>query len=148
MSNKIFSFLSLASLALLLSSCSVTNVTKMRSGTTMPDDVRLLMSLDDYEFLGDTEIEVEYHQYFGLFKYINTINGDPVSNNRNIVLLRGRSPVRLAPGPLNRALYKAYKEYPEADFLMPAMTTMEREQLFLGRKVRVTAKIKVYKIRK
>lgn len=148
MNNKIYSFLSLAVIALLLSSCSVTNVTKMRSGTTTPDDVRLLMTLDDYEFLGDTEIEVEYHRYFGLFSYINTINGDAVSNNRNYVYLRGRSPLRLAPRHLNRALFKAYKAFPDADFLMPAMTTLETEQLFLGRKVKATAKIKSYKIKK
>ena len=148
MTKKIYSFLSLATIVVLLSSCNITNVTKMRSGTTMPDDVRLLMTLDDYEFLGDTEIEVEYHRYFGLFTYIYTINGEAVSNNRNFVYLTGRRPLRLTPRQLNRSLYKAYKAYPDADFLMPAMTTLETEQLFLGRKVKATAKIKSYSIKK
>ncbi|MEQ8624037.1 MAG: hypothetical protein RJQ00_04255 [Vicingaceae bacterium] len=148
MTKKINYILSLATIAILLASCNVTNVTKLRSGTTMPDDVRLLMTLEDYEFLGETEIEVEYHRYFGLFTYINTINGEAVSNNRNFVYLSGRSPLRLYPRQLNRALYKAYAAYPDADFLMPAMTTKETEQLFLGRKVTAKAKIKSYKIKK
>lgn len=148
MTKKINYILSLATIAILLASCNVTNVTRMRSGTTMPDDVRLLMTLEDYEFLGDTEIEVEYHRYLGLFTYINTINGEAVSNNRNFVYLRGRTPINLRPRQLNRALYKAYTAYPDADFLMPSMTTMEVEQLFLGRKVTVRAKIKSYKINK
>lgn len=149
MTNKIFSFLTVAIVAIFLSSCSVSNVSTMRSGTTMPDFVRLDVTLDDYEYLGETEIEVEYHKYFGLFTYFNTINGEAVSRrNRNFVFLSGRTPVRLQPRRLNRALIKAYTAYPDADFLMPSMTTMETEQLFLGRKVKVTARIKSYKIRK
>lgn len=149
MTNKIFSFLSLATIAILLSSCSVSNVANMRSGTTMPDFVRLDVTLDDYEYLGETEIEVEYHKYFGIFTYFKTINGEAVSRrNKNFVYLSGRTPIKLRPRRLNRALIKAYTAYPDADFLMPAMTTMETEQLFLGRKVKVTAKIKSYKIRK
>ncbi|MAY83921.1 MAG: hypothetical protein CMP59_07290 [Flavobacteriales bacterium] len=115
----------------------------------MPDVVWLKMTLDDYEFLGDVEIEVEFHRYFGVFKYVNTINGEPVSiSNRNYVRLQGRTPIRLNPPVLDRALYKAYQEYPEADFLMPVMTTTEVQQLFLGRKVTAKAKIKMYKIKK
>ncbi len=149
MTNKIYSFLSLATLAILLASCSVTNVTKMRTGSTTPDFVRLDMTLDDYEYLGETEIEVEYHKYFGAFDYLNSINGEAVSRrNRTFVLLEGRSPINLQPRLLNRALIKAYTAHPEADFLMPSMTTMEVTQLFLGRKVKATAKIKAYKIRK
>lgn len=149
MTNKIYSFLSLLTIALLISSCSITNTANVRSGTTMPDMVWLKMTLDDYEYLGETEIEVEYHRYFGLFKYINTINGEAYSRaNRNFVRLRGQTPIRLNPPILDRAVYKAYKAYPDADFLMPTMTTMEVEQLFLGRKITVKAKIKSYKIRK
>jgi hypothetical protein len=149
MTRKIYSILSLATLAMLLLSCSVSSVKKMPANSIMPELVLLETTLDDYEFLGDVEIEVEYHRYFGLFKYINTINGEPNSRrNKNFVYLRGKSPVNINPPLLNRALIKAYKEYPEADFLMPAITTMEVEQLFLGRKVKASAKIKAYKMKK
>jgi len=149
MTNKKYIFLSLATLFLLLSSCRMTSTSKLRSGTTMPDVVWLKMTLDDYEFLGDAEIEVEFHRYFGFIKYINTINGEPVAtSNRNFVRLQGRTPIRLNPPVLDRALYKAYQDYPEADFLMPVMTVSEVQQLFLGRKVKVKAKIKMYKIKK
>lgn len=148
MTKKIYSFLALATMFVVLSSCNVTNVATMRSGTTMPDFVRLDVTLDDYEYLGETEIEVEYHKYFGLFNYLNSINGEAVSRrNRNFVVLAGRSPINLQPQLLNRALIKAYTAYPNADFLMPTMTTVETQQLFLGRKVKATAKIKSYKIK-
>lgn len=149
MTNKKYILLSLATVLLLLSSCRMTSTTNLRSVSTSPDVVWLKMTLDDYEFLGDSEIEVEYHRYFGLIQYINTVNGEPVAaSNRNIVRLQGQSPVRLNPAVLNRALYKVYQDYPEADFLMPVMTVQEVQQLFLGRKVKVKAKIKTYKIKK
>jgi hypothetical protein len=139
-----------AAIAFLLSSCAGSrSVTKMSSTSTTPDIVRLEMTLDDYEFLGETEIEVEFHKYFGLFNYVNTINGAAVTaRNQSFVYLRGKTPVNLGSPLLNRALIKAYKAYPDADFLMPSMTAMEIEQLFLGRKVKMSAKIKSYKIRK
>ncbi|MFT7085964.1 MAG: hypothetical protein ACJAV5_001686 [Vicingaceae bacterium] len=141
---------SVAALTLLLSSCSSsTNVTKMRSASTSPDIVRLEMTLDDYEYLGETEINVEYLRYFGVFSYVNAINGNAVTaRNKSFVYLQGRSPINLGSPLLNRALIKAYKAYPDADFLMPSMTAKEIEKLFLGRKVKMSAKIKSYKIRK
>ena len=41
----------------------------------MPNEVRLDLTLDDYEFVGETEVEVEYHRYIGLITYVNTVNG-------------------------------------------------------------------------
>lgn len=149
MTNKIQSFLSVAVIALLLSSCAVNTSRNMRTGSLMPDVVRLDLTLDDYEFVGQTEIEVEYHRYLRWITYTNTINGQPVTNNKNYVDLQGRRSVRLdGRGQLRKAMYKAYKEFPEADFLMPTMSTAEVQQLFLGRKIKVTAKVKAYKIRK
>ncbi len=148
MTKMIKSFLSVTVIALLLSSCAVTNSRNIRTGTTTPNDVRLIMTLDDYEFLGDTEIEVEYHRYLGIISYLNTVNGAPVTNNANYVYLKGKEPIRLGSRHLNRALIKAYKAYPNADFLMPAMSEVEIQQMFLGRKITAKAKIKAYKIRK
>tara|TARA_R110000868_G_scaffold40374_3_gene139369 strand:+ start:219 stop:671 length:453 start_codon:yes stop_codon:yes gene_type:complete len=150
MTNKIKYIFSIAALAFLLSSCSSSrSVTTMRTASTTPDIVRLEMTLDDYEFLGETEIEVEYLTYFGLFNYVNTINGNAVTaRNKSFVYLRGRTPINLGSPLLNRALIKAYTAYPDADFLMPSMTAKEIEQLFLGKKVKMRATIKSYKIKK
>lgn len=149
MTNKIKAFLSVAVITLLLSSCAVNTTRNMRTGSLMPDIVRLDLTLDDYEFVGQTEIEVEYHRYIGLFSYVNTINGQPVSNNQNYVSLQGNSDVRLdGRRQLRKAMYKAYKEFSEADFLMPTMSTQEVQQMFLGKKIKVTAKVSAYKIRK
>ena len=149
MTNKLRTFLSITVVALLLSSCAVNTSRNMRTGSLMPDYVLLETKLDDYEFVGETEVEVEYHRYLGLITYVNTVNGQNVSRNRNYVNLQGTRNVRLdGRRQLRRAMFKAYKEFPEADFLMPTMSTEEVQQLFLGRKIKVVAKIKAYKIRK
>ncbi len=149
MTNKMKTFLSLAVITLLLSSCSVYTGRNLKTGTTMPNDVRLNLTLDDYELLGETDIEVEYHQYLGFIQYTNTINGQPVTRNHNYVYLKGKKHIPVAGSKhLTKALFKAYKAYPNADFLMPAMTELETQQLFLGRKMKAKAKIKAYKIRK
>lgn len=149
MTKNIKTLLSVTVISLLLSSCSVYTSSNIKTGTTMPNDVRLNMTLDDYEFLGKTEIEAEYHRYFGFITYLNTINGQSVTNNFNYVDLKGRRHIPIDGNrQLSKALFKAYKEYPDADFLMPTMSTMEVQQMFLGRKIKVTAKVKAYKIRK
>jgi len=149
MTKNIQKLLSVAVISLILSSCSVYTNSNIKTGTTMPDNVRLNMTLDDYELLGKTEIEAEYHRYLGFISYLNTINGQPVTNNFNYVDLKGRRHIQIDGNrQLSKALYKAYKEFPEADFLMPTMSTMEVQQMFLGRKIKVTAKVKAYKIRK
>ena len=149
MTNKIKGFLFLSVITLFLSSCAVYTSRNIKTGTTMPNDVRLNMTLDDYEFLGETQVEAEYHKYLGFITYVNTINGEPVSNNDNYVYLSGKRHIRVAGSKqITKALYKAYKEFPNADFIMPTMSTKEVQQLFLGKKIKVTAKIKAYKIRK
>lgn len=149
MTNKLRTFLSITVVALLLSSCAVNTSRNMRQASLMPNEVRLDLTLDDYEFVGETEVEVEYHRYLGLITYVNTVNGQNVSNNRNYVNLQGTRNVRLdGRRQLRRAMFKAYKEFPAADFLIPTMSTEEVQQMFLGRKVKVSAKVKAYKIRK
>lgn len=149
MTKNIKIFLSVAVVTLLLSSCAVNTTRNMRQGSLMPDVVRLDLTLDDFEMIGETEVDVEYHRYLGLITYINKVNGQNVSNNQNFVNLQGQRNVRLdGRRQLRRAMYKAYKEFPNADFLIPTMSTEEVQQLFLGRKIKVTAKVKAYKIRK
>ncbi|MCB9335588.1 MAG: hypothetical protein H6586_05525 [Flavobacteriales bacterium] len=149
MTRSIKAIFAVAVISLLFSSCAVYTARNIKTGTTMPDIVRLNLTLDDYEFVGVTEIEAEYHRYLGLITYVNTINGKPVSNNDNYVFLRGRKHIQVAGSrQLTKALYKAYKEFPDADFLMPTMSTAQVQQMFLGRKVKVSAKVKAYKIRK
>ena len=42
-----------------------------------PDMVRLYMTMDDYQYLGDVTIDIEYKTYLGIFRKILTVNGQP-----------------------------------------------------------------------
>ena len=39
-----------------------------------PDVVRLELTMDDYQYMGDVNIEVEYKIYLGIFSKILTVN--------------------------------------------------------------------------
>lgn len=109
-----------------------------------PDVVRLNLTLDDYQYLGDITVDVEYKTYFGIQK-IYTVNGEPydprfyrethISFGRNINL-----------GPLSKALYKVTDTYPNADFVVPAGFTDNVEYMAGGRIHHRTMTVKVYAI--
>jgi hypothetical protein len=46
-----------------------------------------------------------------------------------------------------RALYDVYVKFPNADFTIPTYVIEEKENLFLGKKIKKTARIKVYKLK-
>jgi len=132
----------------LLSSCSVKTTRQLRTATFMPNKVELRETLNDFEYLGEVEVEVSYSRYIGLFSVTHTINGEPLSNSKNIIIFHGTKnlPITL-DRHLNKAIFKAYKEYPDADILMPTLLTREKQQMFLGSKITKKAKIKAYKLK-
>lgn len=132
----------------LLSSCSVKTTRKLRTATFMPNRVELHETLDDFEYLGEVEVEVDYSRYIGIFSVIHTINGEPRSNSKNLIFFHGSQNLPITMDrQLNRAIFKAYKAYPDADILMPTLLTKEKQQMFLGSKITKKAKIKAYKLK-
>ena len=94
-------------LMLCLSSCSV-----VRQSTYSPRAVEHNLCMADFEYLGETEISVEYRKYLGIFRTIDVINGQSYD---------GKTVKRMnLPGcpsqVLSRASYKVLDEYPEAAF--------------------------------
>ena len=112
-----------------------------------PDIVRLYMTMDDYQYLGDVTIDVEYKTYLGMFRKILTVNGEPYDprfyRETNISFTHF---VKL--GPLNKALYKVADTYPNADYLMPASSSDNIEHMFGGRIHHRSMTIKVYAVNK
>jgi len=130
---------------ILISSCSVTTKKSVRTTSFSPNIVQLNQTMDDYELLGEVDVEVEYSRYLGFFTVVHTINGQPKSQSKNVVMLHGTSNMPISfDRHLNKAMFKAYKEYPKADFLMPTLISKETNKLFLGRQVKKEAKIKAY----
>jgi hypothetical protein len=58
----------------------------------------------------------------------------------------GKRNIPLSP-VMYRTLYDVYATYPDADFVIPSYVIEEQENLFLGKKITKTARIKVYKLK-
>jgi len=111
-----------------------------------PNVTRLELTMDDYQYLGDVTIEVEYKTYLGIPK-IYTVNGQAYDPRfyRQTDIAFGRF-IKL--GPLSKALYKVTDTYPDADYLVPASFTDNVEHMLGGRIHHRTLTVKVYAINK
>jgi len=132
---------------ILLSSCGVgKNLTKKDLKTTsfMPNEVRLNLTLDDFVFLGEDEVVIEYKKVLG-FTILTLINGKPVDRNQiNSIDLHGRTYIYIQPG-MERALFETHRTIPDADILIPIYTLTEKHNMFLASDIKKTLKVKAYK---
>lgn len=130
------------------SSCISTNTS--RSGRTTsfyPDLVKFELTSTDFELIGEMDISVKYSQYLGIIRIYELINEKEYSSrNINTMSVYGKRNLPLSP-VMNRALYDVYVKYPNADFTIPSYVIDEQENLFLGKKIKKTARIKVYKLK-
>lgn len=112
-----------------------------------PDVVRLELTMDDYQYMGDVNIEVEYKTYLGIFSKILTVNGekyDPRFYHKTNIAFRKK--VKL--GKLKLALHKVLELYPNADYIIPASFNDQVEHMMGGRIHKRTMTLKVYAINK
>lgn len=137
-------------LIVFMSSCQVgifTTKKAMRTTTFMPDKVELRLTLDDFVLVGETEVTINYNRYLGFITKLHEINGEAVIRNKvNKIQTFGRSWLPLGPY-LDRALYDVQVKYSEAEIFIPVYIVTEKQQLFLGAKVKKTLKVKAYKIK-
>ena len=136
---KIYKLLILSvALMLSLSSCSV-----VRQSTYSPRAVEHNLCMADFDYLGQTEISVEYRKYLGVFRTIDAINGETYDGKSySYTMLKGTSSL-----VLGRAAYKVLDEYPEADYLIVSRQNKSVERLLLGSEVKTSAKVKAYKLK-
>jgi len=141
--KKIFSVIIFA---LVLESCAVKNNHNL--GTPLNNKrVLIELVLDDIQLLGETEISYKYSRYLGLFTRIISINGEqPDNSNKHYVNLPvSQSFWSFFDLKMKRALYKAYVEFPEADYFEIKNTNTQSHQMFLGSKIKKTVTLKAYK---
>jgi hypothetical protein len=146
--KMIFKGLLLTLTVIFFSSCA--SVITTRSGQTTsfyPTAIRFDLTSNDFELIGEMDISVKYSQYLGIIKIYELINDKEVSK-RNIYTMDmyGKYNLNLSP-MLFRALYDVYVKYPDADFTIPSYIIDETEKLFMGKKIRKTARIRVYKLK-
>ncbi len=136
-------------LAVLLSSCGIGTKTQrsLRTTSFMPDYVELRLDMDDFEYLGSSEVSVTYNKYFGFITFLHEINEKEVAR-RNVNSIRTYGRTWLFVGPyLRRALYDAKLEIPDAEIFIPVTIITEEQKMFMGSLIKKTMKVKAYKIK-
>lgn len=138
-------FIIAVTLVIGLTSCSIT-----RKGVFSPSTTQLTLQMSDLEYLGESEITVEFRRYLGFITVIDTINGEAYTKEdiKKLPLYNSiHASSELYP-KLGRAAYKLAEEYPDADYFILTSQTKERYQLFLGSHVSAKAKVKAYSFKK
>ena len=144
-------FIAFIVITVILSSCAVTN------DHVYSDPLRsrsyIELELDDIKYLGETEVSYEYSRYLFIGTRIISINGEPADNSEKHYvqlpvqggLIAGFWNALFFERNMQRALYKAYEDFGNADYLEIAATSTEIHPMFLGSRVKKTAVVKAYK---
>lgn len=124
--------------------CSVT-----RTRTFTPSATQLNIAMSDLEYLGQTEISVEYRTYLGFISVIDRINGEPYTGvEKQVTNINGGYLAALQlTSRLDRASYKVLSEYPDANYFVLVKQTKHKTRLFLGGEITEKATIKAYAFR-
>ena len=138
-------FIIAATLVLSFASCSVT-----RQGAFTPGATQLTLQMSDLEYLGESEITVEYRRYLGFITVTDKINGEVYMKDaiKKFPILNSTTDFSGLYCKLGRAAYKLAEEFPQADYFIVTSQTKERYQLFLGSQVSAKAKVKAYSFKK
>jgi len=149
--KNIFGILAVLILLSFLSGCGVSTNKLMRTGSLTPNDIRLNMTIDDFQYLGDAEVTAEYSKYFGFITVFKLINGKEVARrNSSSISMEGNgnfSVPLMLNSKLRRALFDVHIKYPSADFLVPVYIITEKQGMFLGSVVKQKMKVKAYKVK-
>ena len=136
--------LKLVVLTFILSSCAVKNNHELSDLMQKRSYVEL--DISDIVYLGETEVSYEYSRYFYVLDRVISINGEsPNNSKKHYVSLQTSGLSSLFEPNMKRALYKAYLEFPNADYLEVTVKNTERLPMFLGSKFKKTAKVKAYR---
>ena len=144
--KKLTYILMIALLAVVTTSCVSQRDIDKNYAPFKPDVVRLDLTMDDYVYLGDVTVEVEYKTYLGIPKIL-TVNGqayDPRYVHRTNIAM-GRK-IRL--GVIKKALYKITDTYRDADYILPVSDNEVVQHMFMGRIKRRTVTFKVFQLAK
>ncbi len=139
----------IVALALLVvgAGCTVT-----RNTTFSPEMTSLELHLSDMEYIGETEISIEYRTYLGFIRAIDSINGIPYDGKEiKRAELRGRclGGLFVSDGVLvKRASYKVYEDYPDATNFMVVREQRHKVGLFLGAEITSKALVRAYRLKK
>ena len=137
--------LSLISVSLLLTSC--VSEKKMQKTIFRPNVVRLDMTMQDFEYVGDLTVTVDYTQY-GANKRITAVNGEKY-DPRYIKQFAMRTNYQFPNSKtIKKALYKISETYPDAAYYIPTSYNVDKRKMFTGGAyVTESLRVQVYKLK-
>lgn len=145
--KKILLIASVLMMALMTSCGSLQSFQKAPAASMMPE-VKLNVSLNEVEFLGETTITANSRSYFGIFHRIDKVNGVTFDRRNNTAVnLYGNLNINI-PGDLKYAAEKVLTTFPDADFFSPGIYKEEVNNMFLGKTATQTMVVKAYKYKK
>lgn len=141
---KITKLLTLAALVLCLASCG----TVQKSEPYKVSSTRMELNMNDFVFLGESEISCEYDTYLGFIHRLNTVNGEMFNPGEKMSLSVATNNWKLFRGKgMKYAAAKLLKKYPDAHYFQVVMEQKNTDVLFLGSSTRQVAKVRVYKFK-
>ena len=134
---------------LILASCTPNGYrifTERKTTSFTPNEVRLNIELDDFEYLGKSEISVIYREYLGgLIQRIDSVNNEQYNwRDVKFVELAGISDIKLK-AEMKKAAYKVIDDYPDADYYVIGNDYKKVHYISGGRKTWRTMEIQAFK---
>ena len=139
---KITKILALVALTLCLASCG----TVQKSNPYKVSSTRMELNMDDFVFLGESEISCEYDTYLGFIRRLNTVNGEVCNPGEKVSLNVSTNNITLFKSKgMRYAAAKLLKKYPDAHYFQVVMDQKNTDVLFLGSTTKRVAKVSIYK---
>ncbi len=145
--KRLLNILTVVVIVLISVSCVSQRKVSNEAAAFRPNVVRLELTMQDYQYLGDVTVSAEYTRYLGIFVKLRTINDEPYDpRNTTYTKINMDSKFRVSKY-LHKALYQVTTQYPGADFIVPASYKAEKKIMNGGRYVREEMTVKVFKLK-
>lgn len=147
--KKILSFAMAIMMLVAMSSCTVSKHVANNNYKTpfKPNQTRLYLTMNDYEYLGQETIEVQYKVYLGIFRKLYTINGEKyIPRYYTVTSLNMAVPAGIS-SYMKKAMYKIFEKFSGADYIVPLYTQKQVEHMNGGRIVTQTMTFKAYRVK-
>ncbi len=108
---------------------------------------RLEITMNDLQFLGESEISCEYDTYFGFIRHLNKVNGEDYIPGNVTKLQLPASALSFNNKGMRMAAAKLLQQYPDGTYFQVVMDTKTTDVAFLGSSTKRVAKVRVYKFK-
>jgi hypothetical protein len=139
---KVYKVIIMAVAAFFFTACGTT-----KSSSPYTVGTRLELSMNDLQFLGESEISCEYDTYFGIIRHLTKVNGEAYVPGNTTQLNLPASLLNFNNKGMRVAAAKLLQQYPEGTYFQVVMDTKNTDVSFLGSSTKRTVKVRVYKFK-